>query len=53
MSLESIWRAFRRVKYEKTSKNMSLYFKRRHLIIYLLSNDKIMDEGGKNLGSTN
>ena len=38
-SLESIWRAFRGVKYRETSRNISRYFKRRHLIIYLLSHD--------------
>ena len=47
MSLESIWRAFRRVKYRKTSKNISRYFKRRHLIIYLLSNSKNFTPGVK------
>ena len=52
MSLESIWRAFRRVKYRQTSKNISQCFKRRHLIIYLLSNHKIRRwrGGGGNLG---
>ena len=50
MSVESIWRAFRRVKYRKTSKNISLCFERRHLIIYLLSNHKIWRWGGKNIG---
>ena len=47
MSLEGIRRAFRRVKYRKTSKNISLYFKRRHLIIYLLSNSKNFTPGVK------
>ena len=46
-SLESIWRAFRLVKYRKTSKNISRYFKRRHLIIYLLSNSKNFTLGVK------
>ena len=46
-SLESIRRAFRRVKYRKTSKNISRYFKRRHLIIYLLSNSKNFTPGVK------
>ena len=46
-SLDSIWRAFRRVKYRKTSKNISQYFKRRHLIIYLLSNSKNFTPGVK------
>ena len=45
MSLESIWRAFRRVKYGETSKNISLYFKRKHLMIYLLSNHKSWRRG--------
>ena len=31
MSHESILQIFRRVKYRKTSKNISQYFKRRHL----------------------
>ena len=50
MSLGSIWRAFRRVKYRKTSKNISQYSKRRHLIIYLLSNSKKFSPGVKILG---
>ena len=41
MSLESILRAFNSDKYRKTSKNISRYYKRRHLIIYLLSIHKI------------
>ena len=40
-SLQSISRAFRRVKYGKTSKYISQYFKERHLIIYLLSDHEI------------
>ena len=46
-SLDSIWRAFRRVKYRKTSKNISQYFIRRYLIIYLLSNSKNFTPGVK------
>ena len=46
-SLDSICRAFRRVKYRKTSKNISQYFKRRHLIIHLLSNSKNFTPGVK------
>ena len=42
-----------RVIYGETSKNISLYFKRSHLIIYLLSNHKVDKEGGKNSGGTN
>ena len=43
-SLES-----RRVKYRKTSTNISRYFKIRHLIIYLLSNSKNFTPGVKRL----
>ena len=35
MSLECIRRVFRQVKYRKTSKNISQYFKRRHPLIIL------------------